>query len=95
MRWVLLLLLAANLAMLGWWQGWFADRTPPQELQPQRLRVVPLGRLGSPSPTPLRQATPEVSRPEGSRPQPTSPASQLPPATAERNANDGGVDGRP
>ena len=57
MRWVLMLLLVANLTVFGWWQGWFADREPPQELQPQRLRVVPLGRLGSPSSTPV-PATP-------------------------------------
>jgi hypothetical protein len=51
MRWVLGLLLVANLAMFAWTQGWFerwsgARRALPAEQSPERLRVVPLERLG-------------------------------------------------
>lgn len=51
MRWVLGLLLVANLAMFGWWQGWFGGRSPvpPAETNPALLRVVPIDRLGAPS----------------------------------------------
>ena len=50
MRWVLGLLLLANLAMFGWWQGWFGGRNPapPAEANPALLRVVPIDRLGGP-----------------------------------------------
>jgi hypothetical protein len=50
MRWLLGLLLVANLAMFGWWQGWFGGRNPapPAEANPVLLRVVPIDRLGGP-----------------------------------------------
>lgn len=51
MRWVLGLLVVANLAMFGWWQGWLGGRNevPPAETNPELLRVVPIDRLGAPS----------------------------------------------
>ena len=52
MRWILGLLLIANLVMFGWGQGWLdrwggAMRALPTETMPERLRVVPLDRLGA------------------------------------------------
>lgn len=51
MRWVLGLLLIANLAMFAWWQGWGGSRNQqaPVEINPEQLRVVPIDRLGGQS----------------------------------------------
>jgi hypothetical protein len=51
MRRLLVFLLAANLLTFGWLQGWLdwlvAGEVPAQ-FHPERLRVVPLDRLGDP-----------------------------------------------
>ena len=49
MRWILLILVVANVALFGWWHRWFSHESEPREIQSQRLRVVPLERLGNPS----------------------------------------------
>lgn len=51
MRWILLLLLLANVMMFSWWQGWLPGSsgngmTVPDEVQADRVRVVPIDRLG-------------------------------------------------
>ena len=48
MRWVLVLLVVANLALFAWWQtgSGAASRAPPDEIEPQRMKVVPVERLG-------------------------------------------------
>jgi len=77
MRWVLGLLLAANLAMFGWWQGWFGGRNPvpPAEANPALLRVVPIDRLGGPP----SGSVPAVTSPFASPSAPVSPTQ--PPAS--------------
>ena len=59
MRLLLVLLLAANLAVLGWWQGWLpgwsARHATPVEVHPERLRVVPIERLGRTAPAPRQR----------------------------------------
>lgn len=55
MRVLLAALLFANLLALAWWQGWLAAWWSPggeagsraAEIAPERLRVVPLERLGA------------------------------------------------
>lgn len=44
MRWLLLLLLIANILLFGSFRGWFGQESPPVELHPERLQVVPLER---------------------------------------------------
>lgn len=52
MRWVLVLLVLANLVSFAWWQtrAGAAGGTVPEEIAPQRIRVVPMDRLGAASP---------------------------------------------
>lgn len=79
MRWVLGLLLVANLAMFGWWQGWFGGRNPapPAEASPALLRVVPIDRLGGPfsgSVPPASSTSVPASTPNSPAQSSTSPA---------------------
>lgn len=51
MRWILVVLLLANVVTLGWWQGWLPGSSgrgvaAPAEVQADRVRVVPIDRLG-------------------------------------------------
>lgn len=78
MHWVLGLLLVANLAMFGWWQGWFGGRipAPPAEANPALLRVVPIDRLGGPfsgSVPPASSTSAPASTPTAPARSPTSP----------------------
>jgi len=58
MRWVLVLLVVANLALFAWWQtnSGAASRAVPDELAPQRIKVVPVERLGAAAPAGGAQA---------------------------------------
>lgn len=86
MRWLLGLLLLANLAMFGWWQGWFGGRNPapPAEANPALLRVVPIDRLGGPSSGSVPPAAPH--------PFPTGPVA-APAAAAEPSCREFAIAG--
>jgi hypothetical protein len=46
MRWVIGLLVVANLAVFAWWQGWVERPQPvPREVGRDRVKVVPIERL--------------------------------------------------
>jgi hypothetical protein len=97
MRPLLILLLAANLLMFAWVQGWL-DRVSgapalPEQVHPERLRVVPIDRLGdppspvpppAPSPVPSPRLAPAKARsmepfaPPSSTPIPTPSGEPLP-----------------
>lgn len=62
MRALLLILVLANGLMFAWWQGWL-ERGPMAALveqSPERIRVVPIERLGAPAAT----SVPPVASPE-------------------------------
>ena len=81
MRWLLVLLVVANLFAYALFQGWLSpwirgDREPQrlvEQRNPDRLRVVPLERLGAPQPT----RSPTAPNGASSRPVP-APASTPP-----------------
>ncbi len=53
MRWLLILLVLANLSLFAWWQGWIEQPQPvPREVGRDRVRVVPIEKLeGTPTGT--------------------------------------------
>lgn len=89
MRWLLALLVVANLFTYALFQGWLSpwirgDREPQrlvEQRNPDRLRVVPPERLGPPQPT----RSPTASNGASSRPAPTP----LPAPPASSNAAPG------
>lgn len=78
MRWLLALLVVANLFAYALFQGWLSpwirgDREPQrlaEQRNPDRLRVVPLERLGAPQPT----RSPTAPNAASSRPVPAPPS---------------------
>lgn len=90
MRWLLALLVVANLFAYALFQGWLSpwirgDREPQrlvEQRNPDRLRVVPLERLGPPQPT----RSPTAPNGASSRPAPTPLSAPPAPSNAAPGA---------